>query len=117
MNDDQYFTAVEQHFQRARGTASFHFTPKDWGLIETRRNSGIPLEAIFRGVDRSFDNWRNNSPRARIEKVNSLAYCSSAVESEARALANVLSSARPVSKRTSPRGDIQGLFHLQREHQ
>jgi hypothetical protein len=101
MNDEQYFTAVEQHFQRARGTAPFRFSPKDWRLIETWKSSGISLEAVFRGIDRTFDNWRNNPPRARIEKVNSLAYCCSAVESEARALAHVMSSARPARKTCS----------------
>lgn len=114
MNDEQYFTAVEQHFQRARGTASFRFSPKDWRLIETWKSSGISLEAVFRGIDRTFDNWRNNPPRARIEKVNSLAYCSSAVESEARALAHVMSSARLDSKPSSRVAD--NLFHLHREH-
>ncbi len=117
MYDDQYFTAVEEHFQRARGTASFHFTPKDWRLIDRWKSSGISLEAVFRGIDRTFNNWRSNSPRARIEKVNSLAYCSCAVESEACALANVMSSSRPVRKPSSPGEDIQGLFHLEKKDQ
>ena len=46
-----YFTEIEEHFQRARGTGLFLLSPLDWALIESWKNSGIPLEAVLRGID------------------------------------------------------------------
>ncbi len=83
-----YFTEVEEHFQRARGTGLFLLSPLDWALIETWKNSGIPLEAILRGVDAAFDKWRKRPARARLQLVNSLAYCAQAISEEAQAIAN-----------------------------
>ncbi len=42
-----YFTEIEEHFQRARGTALFLLSPLDWALVETWKNSGVPLEAVL----------------------------------------------------------------------
>ena len=50
-----YFTEIEEHFQRARGTSLFLLSPLDWALIETWKNSGVPLEAVLRGVDLAFE--------------------------------------------------------------
>jgi hypothetical protein len=95
MTEDQteYFTAVEEHFQRARRTPFFRFSRNDWGLIERWKASGVPLEAVLRGIDRTFEKMRS-----RTEKVNSLAYCVRAIESEARALVNVMPYARTEGK-------------------
>jgi hypothetical protein len=80
-----YFTEIEEHFQRARGTGLFLLSPLDWALIESWKNAGIPLEAVLRGIDAAFAKWRVRRPR--IEKVNSLAYCAQAVLKEAEAMA------------------------------
>ena len=42
-----YFTEIEEHFQRARGTGLFLLSPLDWALIEAWKNSGMPLEAVL----------------------------------------------------------------------
>jgi hypothetical protein len=80
-----YFTEVEEQFQRARGTGLFLLSPLDWALIEAWKNGGVPLEAVLRGIDAAFEKWR--SRRNRIQAVNSLAYCSQAVAQEAEAMA------------------------------
>ena len=49
-----YFTEIEEHFQRARGTGLFLLSPLDWALIESWKNSGIPVEAVLQGYRRSF---------------------------------------------------------------
>ena len=49
-----YFTEIEEHFQRRRGGILLLST-LDWALIETWKNAGVPLEAVLRGVDDSFD--------------------------------------------------------------
>ena len=82
-----YFTEIEEHFQRARGTGLFLLSPLDWALIEAWKNGGIPLEAVLRGIDAAFDKWRARPPRARLQMVNSLAYCAQAIAAEAQAMA------------------------------
>ena len=83
-----YFTEIEEHFQRARGSGLFLLSPLDWALIEAWRNGGIPLEAVLRGIDQAFEKWRSRPPRARIQMVNSLAYCAQAIAAEAQAMAS-----------------------------
>jgi hypothetical protein len=81
-----YFTEIEEHFQRARGTSLFLLSPLDWALIETWKNSGVPLEAVLRGVDLAFEKWR--AKRSRVQMVNSIAYCTQAVMTEAQRMAD-----------------------------
>ncbi len=83
-----YFTEVEEHFQRARGTGLFLMSPLDWALVEAWKNSGIPLEAVLRGIDAAFGKWRAKPSRARTQNVNAVAYCAQAVAAEAQALAD-----------------------------
>ena len=72
-----YFTEIEEHFQRRRGTTLLLST-LDWALIETWKDSGIPLEAVLRGIDETFDKYERR-PRKGQRKVNGLAYCSQEV--------------------------------------
>jgi len=72
-----YFTEIEEHFQRARGTGLFLLSPLDWALIENWKNAGVPLAAVQRGIDEAFEKWRSRKNKRR--QVNSLAYCAQAV--------------------------------------
>jgi len=81
-----YFTEIEEHFQRARGTSLFLLSPVDWALIETWKNSGVPLEAVLRGIDVAFEKWR--AKRSRTQMVNALAFCTQPVMAEAQRLAD-----------------------------
>jgi len=85
-----YFTEVEEHFQRVRGTGLFLMSPLDWALIESWKNAGIPIEAVLRGIDAAFEKWRTKKQQGR--RVNSLAYCTQAVTEEAQAIAKGLPS-------------------------
>src|SRR5664279_2422334 len=71
-----YFTEIEEHFQRRRGTLLL-LSPLDWALMETWKDAGIPLEAVLRGIDDTFEKWERRPKR--FQKVNGLAYCSQAV--------------------------------------
>jgi hypothetical protein len=71
-----YFTEIEEHFQRRRGGILLLST-LDWALIETWKNAGVPLEAVLRGVDDAFDKYDRRPSKSK--KVNSLAYCSQAI--------------------------------------
>ena len=81
-----YFTAIEEHFQQARRTSLFLLSPLDWALIETWKNSEVPLEAVLRGIDAAFEKWRTR--KIKTQAVNSLAYCAQAVMTEAQRLAD-----------------------------
>ena len=81
-----YFTEVEEHFQKARGTSLFLLSPLDWALIESWKNSGVPLEAVLRGIDTAFEKWR--AKRSRVQMVNSLAFCAQPVMLEAQRMAD-----------------------------
>ncbi len=72
-----YFTEIEEHFQRARGTGLFLLSPLDWALIEAWKNAGVPLEAVLKGIDEAFEKWRARKQKRRM--VNSIAYCAQAV--------------------------------------
>jgi len=71
-----YFTEVEECFQRCRGTRTL-LSPLDWALIESWKEAGLPLQAVLVGIERSFEKYRKRPPR--FQKVNSVAYCSQEV--------------------------------------
>jgi len=71
-----YFTEIEERFQRRRGSTLLLST-LDWALIETWKDAGIPLEAALRGIDSAFDRYDERPTRSK--KVNSLAYCAQEV--------------------------------------
>jgi hypothetical protein len=90
-----YFTEIEEAFQRARGTSIFLLSPLDWALIESWKNSGVPLEAVLRGIEAAFEKWRQR--KSRTQMVNSLAFCAQAVLTEAQRMSGAV-SARPTQQ-------------------
>jgi len=80
-----YFTEVEEHFQRVRGTSLFLMSTLDWALIESWKNAGVPLTAVLRGIDAAFEKWRGR--KSRTQMINSLAFCAQAVLTEAQIMA------------------------------
>src|SRR5215468_2722870 len=75
-NHFDYFTEIEEHFQRRRRTVLLLST-LDWALIETWKDAGVPLAAVLRGIDSAFDKYDARPSKTR--KVNSLAYCAQEV--------------------------------------
>jgi hypothetical protein len=71
-----YFTEIEEHFQRRRGSPLIA-SPMNWSMIEIWKNAGIPLEAVLRGIDAAFDKYEQR--KSKSQKVNSLTYCAQAV--------------------------------------
>lgn len=94
-----YFTEVEEHFQKARGTSLFLLSPLDWALIESWKNSGVPLEAVLRGIDIAFEKWK--AKRSRVQMVNSLAFCAQPVMLEAQRMADA-GAAGPAGRNHEP---------------
>lgn len=110
VNYFNYFTEIEEHFQRARGTGLFLLSPLDWALIEGWKNAGIPLEAVLKGIDSTFEKWHKRKVKRRL--INSVLYCSQAVLEMAQRVpagsrARLASAAPPFSV-----GDLRA--HLQK---
>jgi hypothetical protein len=95
VNYFNYFTEIEEHFQRARGTALFLMSPLDWALVESWKNAEVPLEAVLRGIDAAFEKWR--ARKSKTQMVNSLAFCAQAVLTEAQIMAGTAPARKPAS--------------------
>ncbi len=71
-----YFTEIEEHFLKRRG-GGLLLSTLDWALIETWKDAGIPLEAVLRGIDTTFDHYDQRPAKTR--KINGLGFCSQEV--------------------------------------
>lgn len=89
-----YFSDIEEHFARRRGSVLMVST-LDWALMETWKDAGIPLEAVLRGIDATFDRYDARPSKTR--KVNSLAYCSQEILSAAEEMKDAAEGATPAS--------------------
>ena len=100
LNYFNYFTEIEEHFQRERGTGLFLLSPLDWAMIETWKAAGIPLEAVLRGITLAFERWRAKKNRTR--NVNGLAWCAQVVVEEAERMKDGLSDRPTVAPVEAP---------------
>jgi len=89
-----YFTEIEEQFQRRRGSILLLST-LDWALIETWREAGIPLEAVLRGIDDAFDKYDARKARSRMRSINGLAWCTQAVMEATEAMKEASIGAQP----------------------
>lgn len=80
-----YFTEIEERFQQRRGSILLLST-LDWALIEMWREAGIPLDAVLRGIDAAFEKYEQRQKRARMRRINGLAWCAQAVMQAAEEL-------------------------------
>ncbi len=93
-----YFTEIEEHFQKRRGTLII-LSPLDWALMEIWKDAGIPLEAVLRGIDVSFDKWERRPRRTR--RVNGLAYCAQEVLASAEEMKDAAVGAAPAEEKSA----------------
>jgi hypothetical protein len=99
-----YFTEIEEHFQRRRGSILLLST-LDWALIDTWREAGVSLAAVLRGIDAAFDKYEARKTRARMRKVNGLAWCAQAVMEAVEAMQEAAVGGAPVQ------AEAAGLEH------
>ena len=71
-----YFTEIEEYFWKRRG-AILLVSTLDWALIDTWKQAHIPIEAVLKGIDQTFEKYEKRRHRSR--RVNSLAFCHQAV--------------------------------------
>ncbi len=98
-----YFTEIEEHFQRRRGSLLLLSTI-DWALIETWREAGIPLGAVLQGIDAAFDKFDARKNKSRVRRVNGLAYCAQEVISAMEAMQDAAVGATPARPSTAEQG-------------
>lgn len=104
MNYFSYFTEIEEHFQRRRGSL-LALSTLDWALIDTWREAGLPLEAVLRGIDAAFDKRETRPTRRKQRPVNSLAWCAQAIIEQAQAMQEAAVGAQVPANSASPKDD------------
>ena len=73
-----YYTEIEEHFQRRRG-ALLMLSTLDWSLIAAWQQAGFPLAAVLAGIDATFDKYAARQAKGRLRRINGLAYCAQEV--------------------------------------
>ncbi len=106
-----YFTEIEEHFQRRRGTLLLLST-LDWALIESWREAGIPLAAVLRGIDDAFDKYEARKRSRATSRINGLAWCSQAVMEAADQMKEAATGAHPRADANSDFTTVQIGNHL-----
>src|SRR5215813_2360457 len=106
-----YFTEIEEHFQRRRG-GILMLSTLDWALIETWKDARIPLEAVLRGIDTTFDNYERRPSRTR--KINGLGFCAQEVLAAAEAMKEAAVGAAPEAKPTKGFDSVEIAAFLRR---
>jgi hypothetical protein len=94
-----YYTEIEQHFCRRRGTL-ITVSTLDWALMTTWKDAGIPLEAVLRGIDDAFDKYERRP--SKTQKINGLAWCAQAVLTAAEEMKEAAVGAQPVRSGSPP---------------
>jgi hypothetical protein len=94
-----YYTEIEQHFCRRRGTL-LTVSTLDWALMTTWKEAGIPLEAVLRGIDEAFDKYERRP--SKTQKINGLAWCAQAVLTAAEEMKEAAVGAQPEKTGSDP---------------
>ena len=79
MNYFNYFSEIEETFNRRRGKYQF-LSPLDWALMQDWETRGVPLHVVLRGIEKVFDNQDAKSGRRRT--VKGLSYCREEIEAQ-----------------------------------
>lgn len=74
----------------------------DWALMESWKEAGIPLEAVLRGIDATFERYDARPSKTR--KVNSLAYCTQEILAAAEEMKQAAEGALPPSAQPKDTG-------------
>ncbi len=100
-----YYTEIEEHFQRRRGTLLMLST-LDWSLIAMWQEAGFPLEAVLAGIDATFEKYAARQAKGRARRINGLAYCAQEV---LRAVEDMHEAATGVLRKQTPTPEESGF--------
>jgi hypothetical protein len=109
-----YFTEIEEYFWKKRGSHLL-VSPLDWAIMETWQKAGVPLEAVFKGIDQAFESY-SRSRRGAGKALKSLAYCTDAVLDAAEEANEVAAGRAPANSlgKPSPFGRDELRLYFQR---
>ena len=96
-----YFTEIEERFQKRRGSLLLLST-LDWALIETWREADVPLAAVLRGIDAAFDRYEARKASSRARRINGLAWCSQEVMTAVEEMKEAAIGASSIKAERSP---------------
>jgi hypothetical protein len=102
-----YFTEIEDHFQRRRGSLLMLST-LDWALIESWREAAVPLAAVLRGIDAAFDKYDARKAKVRVRRINGLAWCTQQVMQAVEDIKEASVGASTVSRESDPAPGLEG---------
>jgi len=108
-----YFTEIEEYFWKKRGSHLL-VSPLDWAIMETWQKAGVPLDAVFKGIDSAFESY-GRSRRGAGKPLKSLAYCTDAVleaaeQAQEAAAGKATTSAAKQSAEPFAREDLRNYF-------
>jgi hypothetical protein len=109
-----YFTEIEEYFWKKRGSHLL-VSPLDWAIMETWQQAGVPLEAVFKGIDSAFESY-GRSRRGAGKPLKSLAYCTDAVLDAAEEANEAAAGRAPANfaAKPSPFGRVELRDYFQR---
>jgi len=79
MSDSSYWEAIERYFVQKRGNALI-LSPKDWPLVTSWQERGIPLEAVYEGIDQTVTRLQEQPRPTTSHRTLTLTACQAAVE-------------------------------------
>jgi hypothetical protein len=95
-----YFTEIEEYFWKKRGSHLL-VSPLDWAIMETWQKAGVPLESVFKGIDKAFESY-THSRRGAGRPLKSLAYCTDAVLDAAEEAQEAAAGKAPTDAEAKP---------------
>jgi len=95
-----YFTEIEEYFWKKRGSHLL-VSPLDWAIMETWQKAGVPLDAVFKGIDSAFESY-GRSRRGAGKPLKSLAYCTDAVLAAAEQVQETAAGKAPAGSASKP---------------
>ena len=95
-----YFTEIEEYFWKKRGSHLL-VSPLDWAIMETWQKAGVPIEAVYKGIDSAFESY-GRSRRGAGKPLKSLAYCTGAVLDAAEEATEAAAGLAPANSAAKP---------------
>lgn len=79
MVGNSYWEEIERYFAKKRGNALI-LSPKDWPLVTSWQERGIPLEIIYQGIDKAFTRLEEKQKTSQRQTIQTLTYCQYDIE-------------------------------------
>jgi len=79
MDSSSFWERIEQYFAAKRGSALI-LSPKDWPLVSSWEERGIPIETIFEGIDAAYQRYQERCAAGHRQANWTLTSCQHDVE-------------------------------------